>query len=202
MATWNDLEKNCLACRTCALADTRTHVVFGDGNPSAELLFIGEGPGEQEDLEGKPFVGRAGILLDDMLSLIGLTRAEFYITNIVKCRPPENRDPLHVEQDACIRHLHAQIAILKPKLIVCLGRVAALQFIDPKFKITQDHGKWFEWQGIPIMALYHPAALLRDPTKGPDTFIDLKGLQAQLAMHCPTTKLTVPLPLDSDEKKT
>lgn len=187
MITWEELEYRCLHCQNCALADTRHNVVFGVGNKQADVLFIGEGPGEQEDLQGEPFVGPAGQLLDVMLSVIDLHRSNVYIANIVKCRPPKNRDPLNIEQEACIGYLRSQTALLKPKIIVCLGRIAAMRIIDKDFRITRQHGQWFERAGIPIMALYHPSALLRDPSKRPDTFVDLKRLQAKIQELCPDT---------------
>lgn len=178
--TWDELRQNCLACSRCPLAGTRHHVVFGVGPEDAEVLFVGEGPGQQEDLQGEPFVGPAGQLLDEMLSIIGLGRHNCYITNIVKCRPPGNRDPQESEQDACIPFLRRQTKLLRPKIIVCLGRIAAKRLIDPDFKITRDHGQWVERGGIWFTALYHPSALLRDMTKRPDTFRDLKKLQAKV----------------------
>lgn len=187
MITWEELEYRCLHCQSCALADTRHNVVFGVGNKQADVLFIGEGPGEQEDLQGEPFVGPAGQLLDVMLSVIDLHRSNVYIANIVKCRPPKNRDPLNIEQEACIGYLRSQTALLKPKIIVCLGRIAAMRIIDKDFRITRQHGQWFERAGIQIMALYHPSALLRDPSKRPDTFVDLKRLQAKIQELCPDT---------------
>lgn len=187
MDTWEVLEQECLACRECALCQTRTNVVFGTGSREAEVLFIGEGPGKNEDEQGVPFVGRAGQLLDDMLAMIGLSREHIYIANIVKCRPPENRDPLNVEQEACIGYLRRQTKLLRPKIIVCLGRIAAMKIIDPEFKISRQHGQWFERGGISMMALYHPAALLRDPRRRPETFEDLKTLQAKIRECCDHT---------------
>lgn len=187
MDTWEALEQECLACRECALWQTRTNVVFGTGNRAAEVLLIGEGPGKNEDEQGVPFVGRAGQLLDDMLAMIGLSREKVYIANMVKCRPPENRDPLNVEQEACIGYLRRQTKLLRPKIIVCLGRIAAMKIIDPEFKISQQHGQWFERGGISMMALYHPAALLRDPRRRPETFEDLKTLQAKIRECCEHT---------------
>lgn len=185
---WGSLEQSCRACRRCSLADTRTNVVFGTGNPQAEVMFIGEGPGEQEDLTGEPFVGRAGKLLDDMLSIVDLDRrSNIYIANIVKCRPPGNRDPLNVEQDACIDYLRAQTALIRPKIIVCLGRVAAMRIIREDFKITKEHGQWFQRSGVWMMAMLHPAALLRDPRRKPDAFVDLKTLQAKIYEICQHT---------------
>lgn len=189
---WENLEQECLACHECALCQTRKKVVFGVGERTAEILFVGEGPGADEDEQGVPFVGRAGHLLDDMLALIGLDRTKVYIANIVKCRPPNNRDPLNVEQDACMGYLRRQIALLDPKIIVCLGRVAAMRLIDEKFKITREHGQWFDVNGVRIMALFHPAALLRDPRRLPETFDDLKTIQREIVRLCPNTKLNDP----------
>ena len=137
---WESLTRECMDCRECALSQTRRHVVFGVGNPQAEILLVGEGPGANEDQQGIPFVGKAGMLLDDMLAIIGLDRTKVYIANIVKCRPPNNRDPMNVEQDACIGYLRRQMALIRPKILVCLGRIAAMRLIDPKFRITKDHG--------------------------------------------------------------
>lgn len=187
MLTWDALEEECRSCRRCSLADTRTNVVFGVGSRNAEVLFIGEGPGEQEDLKGEPFVGKAGKLLDDMLSIIDLDRSRVYIANMVKCRPPQNRDPLNTEQEACIEYLRNQVALLRPKIIVCLGRISAMKIIGKEFKISKDHGKWFERNQVAIMALYHPAALLRDPRRRPETFEDLKALQAKIREVCDHT---------------
>ena len=181
MLTWEELEASCMNCNKCDLCKTRTNVVFGVGNRSADVLFVGEGPGESEDLKGEPFVGRAGILLDDMLRIIGLDRAKnIYIANIVKCRPPNNRDPNTAEREACLFWLRAQYKLLKPRIVVCLGRIAAMELIDVNFKITRDHGKWHEKDGAKFMALYHPAALLRDPHRRPDTFVDLKELESAI----------------------
>ncbi len=189
MTTWEELESRCTRCQKCALADTRTNVVFGAGQKTAEVMFVGEGPGEQEDLQGQPFVGRGGQLLDSMLSLIGLSReSNFYIANIVKCRPPQNRDPLNTEADACVPWLEEQIALVRPKLIICLGRVAAQRLIKPDFKITQEHGQWFPYgNDTPITAIYHPAALLRDPSKKPETFVDLRAIRAKIREVCTHT---------------
>lgn len=187
MKNWEALQTECMACRKCALAETRHNVVFGSGNPNAEVMFIGEGPGEQEDLKGEAFVGRAGKLLDDMLEIIDLDRSKIYITNMVKCRPPQNRDPLNVEQEACIGYLRNQVALLKPKIIVCLGRIAAMKLIKEDFKITREHGQWLEKAGVWMMAMYHPSALLRDPRKRPESFEDLKSLQAKIREVCVRT---------------
>ena len=185
---WNALEQTCMGCQRCALADGRHNVVFGVGSRDAEVLFVGEGPGENEDLQGEPFVGRAGKLLDDMLELIDLDRKKnVYIANIVKCRPPHNRDPLNTEQDACIGYLRNQVALLKPKIIVCLGRIAAMRLIREDYRITREHGQWVEKAGVAMTALYHPAAILRDPSKRPETFDDLKNLQAKIRQVCSRT---------------
>lgn len=177
---WEALKAQCLQCSKCELSKTRHNVVFGVGPTNSEVLFVGEGPGEQEDLRGEPFVGPAGKFLDDMLSIIGLGRHNCYIGNIIKCRPPQNRDPLPTEQDACIGWLRMQTKMLQPKIIVCLGRIAAMKLIREDFKITKEHGVWYERGGIQFIALYHPSALLRDVSKRPDTFRDLKKLQAML----------------------
>ena len=169
----NELKERCRLCRACPLCATRTNVVFGVGPEKTDIVFVGEGPGQQEDLTGEPFVGAAGKLLDDMLSIIDLSRKNCYIANIVKCRPPQNRDPLPQEQDACIGFLEQQLAILQPKMIICLGRIAAMRMIRPDFRITRDHGTWTERNGVHYTALFHPSALLRDPYKRPETFRDL-----------------------------
>ena len=187
MTPWEELRENCLNCHACQLRQTCTQVVFGVGDPHAEVLFIGEAPGANEDIQGEPFVGRGGKLLDDMLAMIGLSRKNIYITNSVKCRPPENRDPLGVEQDACIGYLRRQVALLRPKIIVCLGRIAAMRIIKPDFKITREHGQWFEKNGFQMMAVYHPAALLRDPRRRPESFEDFKGLQQKINELCEHT---------------
>ena len=188
MLNWDQLESQCLSCRKCGLCEGRTNVVFGVGPRDAEVLFIGEGPGENEDLQGEPFVGRAGQLLDDMLEIIDLSRTKnIYIANMVKCRPPKNRDPLPAEQDACMDYLRNQVALLRPRIIVCLGRISAMRIIKEDFKITQEHGRWFEKNGVYTMALYHPAALLRDPRRKPETFEDLKVLQAKIREICTHT---------------
>ncbi len=180
----DEVREACLRCRECPLCEGRTNVVFGVGDPEAELMFIGEGPGANEDLQGEPFVGRAGQLLDDMLEMIDLRREQVYIANIVKCRPPNNRDPLGEEQSACMHWLDTQLEIIRPRLIVCLGRIAAAVLIKPDFKITREHGVWFDVGGRRAMALYHPAALLRDPRKRPETFEDLRTLRAEAKRVC------------------
>ena len=187
MTEWEALKEECLRCQACTLAATRTNVVFGVGAEDAEVLFIGEAPGANEDAQGEPFVGRAGKLLDDMLAMIGLDRSRIYITNSVKCRPPQNRDPLNTEKDACHGYLARQLALMKPKIIVCLGRISAMEIIKEDFKITREHGQWIEKAGVWMMAMYHPSALLRDPRKRPESFEDLKSLQAKIREVCVRT---------------
>ena len=187
MKDWDALYEECIHCQKCGLAETRTNVVFGEGARDAEVMFIGEGPGEQEDRTGRPLVGRAGQLLDDMLAMIDLKREKVFIGNMVKCRPPQNRDPLNIEQEACIGYLRNQVALLKPKIIVCLGRIAAMKLIKEDFKITREHGQWIEKAGVWMMAMYHPSALLRDPRKRPESFEDLKSLQAKIREVCVRT---------------
>ena len=177
---WNDLQQQCLECSKCGLCRTRTNVVFGVGNREADVMFIGEGPGQQEDLQGEPFVGPAGKLLDDMMSIIDLDRANVYIANIVKCRPPGNRDPEPEEQAACVGYLYKQISLIRPKIIVCLGRIAALKMIHEDFKITREHGTWHQVNGIWTTAIYHPSALLRDVNKRPETFMDLLSIRTKM----------------------
>jgi len=188
MLTWEELESACNACTKCELHKTRTNIVLGVGDRTAEVMFVGEGPGEKEDLKGEPFVGRAGNLLDDMLKIIGLSRDKnIYIANIVKCRPPGNRDPASTEREVCMDWLRAQYALIKPKIVVCLGRIASTELIDSELKITRDHGKWYNKDETKFMALYHPAALLRDPHKKPDTFVDLKELERMIKSICERT---------------
>ena len=181
MLEWDGLKQTCYSCTRCGLCETRKNVVFGIGREDADIMFIGEGPGEQEDLKGEPFVGPAGKLLDEMLCIIDLDRtSNCYIANIVKCRPPKNRDPLETEQDACIGYLRNQVALIKPKIIVCLGRIAAKRLIDQDYRITRQHGQWVERNGIWMTAIYHPSALLRDVSKRPETFDDLISIREKL----------------------
>jgi len=180
MLNWEELERKCMHCNACELCQTRNSVVFGVGKRDADILFVGEGPGEQEDLQGEPFVGAAGKLLDDMLSIIDIDRTNCYIANIVKCRPPRNRDPKEEEQEACIGYLRNQVMLIQPKVLVCLGRVAAKRLIDPDYRITRDHGQWVCKNGIWMTAIYHPSALLRDVSKRPETFYDLLQIRKKL----------------------
>ena len=183
--TWEMLEDAVSDCRGCVLCQTRQHTVLGEGSRNADVMFVGEGPGQQEDEQGRPFVGPAGQLLDKMLAAIGLDRSVVYIANIVKCRPPHNRDPQFVEQKCCGEWLQRQIALVDPAIIVCLGRIAATALIKDPFRITREHGQWFDVNGRRCMAIYHPSALLRDPSKRPETFVDLKALQREIYARCP-----------------
>ena len=178
--SWEQLEQSCRGCMRCPLGQTRQHLVFGTGNPHARVMLIGEGPGEQEDKQGVPFVGPAGQLLDTMLAIIDLDRTKVYIANMVKCRPPQNRDPLAAEQEACIGWLREQVKLVRPKIILCLGRIAAQRLIDPSYRITREHGQWVQKGGIWMSAIYHPSALLRDESKRPETFDDLLSLRDKL----------------------
>ena len=185
---WESLQAACETCTGCPLAATRQHVVFGVGQPDAEVLFVGEGPGANEDEQGEPFVGAAGQLLDRMLAGVGLDRRRnIYIANIVKCRPPHNRDPLPEEQEACIGWLRRQTALLRPKILVCLGRVAACRIIDPDFKVTRQHGQFVQKGGIWMMGTLHPAAILRNPAQKADAFEDLVRLRDKIAEVCDHT---------------
>ncbi|MGN0536881.1 MAG: uracil-DNA glycosylase family protein [Acutalibacteraceae bacterium] len=186
--TFEELEKQCLECKKCKLCETRHNVVFGVGVPNAEVMFIGEGPGENEDLKGEPFVGRGGQLLDKMLAAVDLDRKKnIYIANIVKCRPPKNRDPEPDEQAACIDWLRNQFALIRPKIVVCLGRIAAAKIIKPDIKITKEHGMFFEKNGVVMMPTLHPAALLRNPAAKPGAFEDFLKLQEKIKEICEHT---------------
>ncbi|MFR8011877.1 MAG: uracil-DNA glycosylase [Clostridia bacterium] len=188
--TWDGLREQCLKCEKCELCRTRTNVVFGVGVPDAEVMFIGEGPGENEDLQGEPFVGRGGQLLDKYLDAIGLDRKKnIYIGNMVKCRPPKNRDPKPEEQEACIGWLRSQVKLLRPKIIVCLGRIAAQRLIDPNFRVTRQHGQFFDKNGTLMMGTFHPAALLRNPGQKPDAFEDFLALREKVREVCDHTSI-------------
>lgn len=176
----DEIRKECEGCRKCSLAETRTNVVFGVGNPHADVMFIGEAPGEKEDLSGIPFVGAAGKLFDKYLVAVGIPREEIYIANMLKCRPPKNRDPKPEEQDLCIEYLREQVRAVSPKLIVCLGRIAAMRLIKPDFRITAEHGIWFERGSFSVCAVYHPSALLRDPRKKDDMLADMIEIKRRL----------------------
>ena len=178
--TWDQLYEACAACEKCELAKTRTNCVFGTGTREADILFVGEAPGEQEDLSGTPFVGRAGQLLDKYLYAVDIAREDVYIANILKCRPPKNRDPLPAEEEACIDYLREQVRLIKPKIIVCLGRIAAMKLIKPDFKISKEHGVWFEKGNFIMTAVYHPAALLRDPRRKEEMLADMQEIKKKL----------------------
>ncbi len=180
MLNWTELEHKCKSCQQCPLHETRTNVVFGVGPKKTDILFVGEGPGQQEDLQGEPFVGAAGKYLDEILNIIDLGRHNCYIANIVKCRPPMNRDPSEEEQSACIGYLRNQFALIQPRVVICLGRIAAMRLISPDYRITRQHGTWVEKNGVWMTAIYHPSALLRDPTKRPETFRDLLSIRSKL----------------------
>ena len=179
--TFDEIKRDCLSCEKCELCRTRTNVVFGAGREDAKILIIGEAPGENEDLQGVPFVGRGGQLLDKLLNEVGLSREEnVYIANTVKCRPPKNRDPLPQEQQACIGWLNQQIEVMKPAIIVCVGRISAQRIIFPDFKVTKQHGEFFERDGVLLMGTFHPAALLRNPNNKPLALEDFAKLRKKL----------------------
>lgn len=188
--TWDELKTACEQCERCELCKTRHNVVVGVGSENAEVMFIGEGPGENEDLQGEPFVGRAGKLLDKMLTAVDLDRNKnIYIANIVKCRPPQNRDPKPEEQEQCIEWLRSQVRLIKPKIIVCLGRIAAAKIIKPDIKITKEHGQWLQKGDYLMMAMLHPAAILRDPRRKPEAFNDFLILREKINEICDHTYL-------------
>jgi len=172
----NDLQN----CQRCALCDERNQIVFGVGNSVAELLFVGEAPGREEDLNGEPFVGEAGKLLDKIIRAIGLERSQVYICNVVKCRPPGNRDPLPEEISTCEPFLIRQIAAIQPRLIVSLGRFAAQSLLQSEAPISRLRGKWHAYQGIPLMPTFHPAYLLRNPASKRDVWEDMKQVVQRL----------------------
>lgn len=181
MHNWEELEKECQSCTRCALSASRTNCVFGTGSRTADLMFVGEAPGAKEDETGIPFVGAAGKLLDKYLEAVGIRREQVYIANILKCRPPDNRDPLPEEQDACIGYLREQVRLIRPKIIVCLGRISAMRLIKPDFRITKEHGVFVEKNGYVMTAVFHPAALLRDPSKKEAMYTDMKAIAAYIA---------------------
>lgn len=187
-SNWQELKDACMSCQNCPLGATRTNLVFGTGNENAEVLFVGEGPGENEDLQGEPFVGRGGKLLDKYLEAIDLSRDKnIYIANMVKCRPPHNRDPKPEEQEECIKWLREQFRLLRPKIIVCLGRISAQKLISPDFKVTKQHGEFFEKGGVLMMGTFHPAALLRNPNQKPAALEDFIKLRSKIEEICDHT---------------
>ena len=185
---FESLKQECLACRKCGLCETRHNVVFGMGSPTAEVMFIGEGPGQNEDEQGLPFVGLSGKLLDQYLEAVDLSREKnVFIANIVKCRPPQNRDPLPEEWDACLPWLREQFRLIHPKIVVCLGRIAAQRLIRPDFSVTKEHGQFIEKNGVLFMATLHPAALLRNPKQKPMAFGDFVALREMIGKVCDRT---------------
>ncbi len=183
------LRPKVLQCSDCGLRQGAKGVVFGDGNPTARILLVGEGPGQDEDLTGKPFVGRAGRLLDFMLTSVGLCRNDVFIANIVKCRPPGNRLPFPVEVEMCLPHLRAQIRIIEPKAVVLLGALASQTLVDPSIRVTRDRGKWFEKDGVSYLVTYHPAAVLRDELhKKQPVLEDFRSLKSRWSTLCQKTQ--------------
>ena len=179
--TLDELEFKCKNCTKCDLCEGRTNLVFGVGKKDADIMLIGEGPGENEDLQGQPFVGRSGQLLDKFLASVDLSRDKnVYIANMVKCRPPKNRDPKPEEQDMCINWLREQFKIIKPKIIVCVGRISAQKLIDKNFKVTQQHGEFIDKNGTLFMGTYHPAAILRNPNNKEAAFGDWLALRDKI----------------------
>ena len=168
------------ACTLCRLAGTRTQVVFGTGNPNADLMFIGEAPGRDEDLQGEPFVGRAGQLLTDIIKAMKLTREDVYIANVIKCRPPENRNPEPDELDACRPYIRQQVQMIQPKVIVTLGKFGLQSLLEKSYSITAVRGNWLEYEGIKVMPTYHPAYLLRTPAAKKDVWNDMKKVMVEL----------------------
>lgn len=184
MYNWDELEAFVNNCRHCPLCETRRHAVMGRGNHNADIMFIAEAPGKKEDEEGIPFVGPAGQIFDELLQKCNLTREEIYITNILKCHPPGNRDPQELEKERCFRYLQYETYLLKPRIIVCLGRVAAQRIISSDFRITRQHGTWTTRKDCALTAVYHPSALLRDPSKYDMTLQDFKEIVRQRDNMC------------------
>lgn len=180
MNSWEELENSCKNCNKCKLAQGRNNVVIGCGNKNAKLMFIGEGPGADEDVQGIPFVGKAGKLMNMAFAGTGINREEVYITNIVKCRPPMNRNPEKDEADACKEYLETQIELIKPKIIVLLGNVALKNILGEEYGITKTRGQWVEKDGIKYIPTFHPAALLRDETKKIAFWKDLKTVKEEI----------------------
>lgn len=178
--SWAELLGQINGCEKCRLCEGRTNVVPGEGNPRARLMFIGEGPGQEEDRLGRPFVGRSGELLTRMIHAIGLERSEVYICNIVKCRPPKNRNPEPDEAAACLAYLRAQVALVRPQVVVLLGKVACQYTLRQQVFITRDHGQWFEQKGVWFMPTFHPSALLRDPAKKREAWEDFQKVRDKL----------------------
>lgn len=173
---WNELEQSIIGCKRCKLCTMRTNIVFGQGNKNADIMFIGEGPGADEDLQGIPFVGKAGKLMNMAFEGLGINREDVYIANIVKCRPPQNRVPEQDEADSCLNYLRNQVILVKPKIIVLLGSTALKNILGKELSITASRGKWIEKKGIYYMPTWHPAALLRDENKKIEFWRDLKSV--------------------------
>ena len=178
--SWTQLYNDIAVCQKCRLCETRANVVPGEGDPHARLMFIGEGPGQEEDRQGRPFVGRSGELLTRMIQAIGIDRTQVYICNVVKCRPPKNRNPEPDEAAACLDYLRAQVMLVRPQVVVLLGKVACQYTLKDTVFITRDHGQWFERKGVWFMPTFHPSALLRDPTKKRDAWEDFQKIQDKL----------------------
>jgi len=176
----DELRSVATACEKCRLAKTRTNVVYGVGNPNADLMFIGEAPGRDEDLKGEPFVGRAGQLLTDIIKAMKLTRDDVYIANVIKCRPPENRNPEPDELDECRPFIRRQIQLIQPRVIVTLGRFALQSLTEKGYAISSARGQWMEYDGIKVMPTYHPAYLLRNPAAKKEVWADMKKVMAEL----------------------
>lgn len=182
-SAFEELAAEAGACTSCKLAGTRTNVVYGVGNPNADLMFIGEAPGRDEDLKGEPFVGRAGQLLTDIIKAMKLTRDDVYIANVIKCRPPENRNPEPDELDACRPFIRRQVELIQPKVIVTLGRFALQSLLERDYSITAHRGTWLEYNGVKVMPTYHPAYLLRTPSAKKDVWNDMKKVMAELGIE-------------------
>lgn len=175
--SWEAIQDAICDCRRCNLCRARTHIALGEGNTQADIMLVGEGPGEEEDRQGRPFVGKAGQLLDRMMAAIELSREELYITNVVKCRPPNNRTPAEDEANACLPFLRAQYALIQPKIVLCLGATATKYVYDRDAYVSRMHGKWLNKGGVWFLPTYHPAALLRDERKKRDAWADLQALK-------------------------
>ena len=177
---WEELEQSIVGCKKCKLCNNRTNIVFGQGNRNADVMFIGEGPGADEDLQGLPFVGKAGKLMNMAFEGLGIDRSDVYIANIVKCRPPKNRVPEQDEAQACLNYLRNQVILVKPRIIVLLGSTALKNILDNGLSITASRGKWIEKKGIYYMPTWHPAALLRDENKKIEFWMDLKAVAEKM----------------------
>ena len=180
MNEYEKLVEEIAVCTRCGLCESRKNVVVGEGNLHADLMVIGEGPGANEDEQGRPFVGQAGKLLDQMLDAVGLRREDVYIANVVKCRPPGNRVPKDEEAAACLPYLYRQIEMVNPKVILLMGATALNQYVSKQLRITKQRGQWMEKDGRPVLATFHPAALLRDPSKKPVSFLDMIEVKKKL----------------------